>query len=353
MMMHCCCGCEIKTDNFDRASIGTGWDQRSGSWSISSNKLATTDTGALIKCLKPLTSDAGTVRADITFPATGDIARLIAGYTDDDNYIFLEMTALADTSLLCKLGRRVAGVETLSTSKGAYAGGIPGTAAEVILCWTGLSANFDPDADERGISMYAPTTGRYAGLATGSTNSGITFDNFVITKHHNDLAKCFECQNCEEACSDGFPSTIEVTLPTGWSSSAATKRCNTHCTDFSGATYVLDRTADSTGCRYSYSASSFCVLTPGLFTVADLTITASDAILADGDGEFTLHQMTVTVTLTERGSFPVNSSTWVWRTGTMPIRSVCSGADWTATYQSALSGGDFCIAGTGDVGVAL
>lgn len=234
------CGCDTNADTFTRsnsANINTsspyGWTVDNGSFSIASNKLATSSTMAAAKFGAPRPNYDMSIQVDITLPADGDTARVLLNYIDKDNYWAAEFVASASGALpvnRLRILTRVAGVETVITDQLQNWGN---TNTGMTVCFNSVTNRLtvSPPSPSHFATAIMPTpTSLYVGLGTGATlSAGMTFDNFSVTQTS---AGCSPCPTC---CTGTIPNQVRVTLA-GLSSGGAST-CGS-CGSLNG-TYVL------------------------------------------------------------------------------------------------------------------
>lgn len=208
-MANCCpCGdpCGLAADDFDRTTLGDNWDQRSGAWSISGNKLITSDSsGSVIYQAAEAPTASMTVTAVVELNTDGDQVRGIVAWTDDDNYLFGELT------------RNNCGACTGDCSTLALYQVTGGTATEIrapieigVIDWSGtvkFSVCYYADAYPAGdvgvlsataagktVYKYDVTAGgTFGGLGTGTNSGGATFDDFTLSNSNTFNPSCPEC----------------------------------------------------------------------------------------------------------------------------------------------------------------
>ena len=82
-----CCGCVIFTDDFDRAEIGSDWEEKSGTWSIDTDRLKGCGTGTRILWTGPEElTDIFSIQVQVTFSAEGQKARVFFGGDETQAY---------------------------------------------------------------------------------------------------------------------------------------------------------------------------------------------------------------------------------------------------------------------------
>lgn len=361
----CCCECEVFADAFPGSTYGSAWNVRSGTWTVVSGRLRTSSTNAMIICDTAAgTSGVATV-SGAAFPGSGSSYRLIGAYLDDNNYVYLEVElTVFGYAYLYKVE---AGTPTLLDSlinEGAL------DTSTLSLCWTGFSVSAQAGGAVRTLHGTAITTGTKAGVGSGSIASSVSFDDFSVGKHLLQQSNCDECPECNDACADGLPDTIEVTFPGGWSNSASTTgattpglnddlRCDDNCPDLNGATYILSpMTAEpysGTGspmcgysvpyqefgggyypidfnCQYVYEDDEFCDLlitapSPQFFLPAYLTIVA---YFVRTGSTYRLH-LIVHIGEPQTGSAYYS---WRWRSAEISVFDTCAAKEWEMEFVS-------------------
>ena len=187
----CCPGCPTTTDDFNRGdstSVGANYTEQAGDWEISSNKLTTTDTDAILLATTPVHRDQ-VVSVKIEGSA-GDKAGIISSWLDANNYVFTEVTLGATTSTV-KVWRTRSG-STVQVNSDHTTPGIRSTEQGVLqVCYYSPSSWHTwfaaPNQDARSVEAFRlllPPNGEQWGLATGDTNGGsILFDDLTFARH--------------------------------------------------------------------------------------------------------------------------------------------------------------------------
>jgi hypothetical protein len=246
LMLRCmCCGsCKFADDMFGRSdgtdiSTGSscGWTEDLGSWSLASGELTTTSSDAIAKCNAehPLPSSAMSIACLVRGTTSGDKARIIAGYTDANNYICMELTFVTGA---VKIISRSSGSETILAS---------GTTTlsvsinyDVIFCVSESGSSFIAKIGSFFLYASGTSTGTYAALgAKSASGNAVYFDNFTATDTGDD------CPSCVGGCT---PCTPEIRLD-------RTTNTGGCCADLAGSYYVTfinsSRTEfGCTGCEY-------------------------------------------------------------------------------------------------------
>lgn len=236
-----CCGCNYATDNFNRAAVvlGDKWDIRTGSPTIAANRASFPANSRAIHTTPGVLSDPLVVETIVRAPTSGDVARLILGWKDDDNYLFTQLTIGALTSS-ARLWRRVGGVETALAAAFTTPGGI-NTNLRMRNCYRHgmLSAAIGPFLDGTNGGQTAPATalGNRCGLATGAVASSIAFDDFAIGRGKDESRpKCAACNGGCVHCADGGPGLWKTVF-----SGITTNSCSHPSGDLNGTYFVRDQ----------------------------------------------------------------------------------------------------------------
>ena len=208
-MANCCpCGdpCAIAADEFDRTAVGSNWDERSGSWSISSNKLTTASASALIVYQAAEADSASMVVSALVELATdGDQVRGVVAYEDDNNYLFGELTrknctaCSQDCSTLALY--QVSG-GTVTTLEAPVEIGLLDWSQAITfsVCYyadtypAGEVGILSATANGKSVYKYDVTaSGTYGGLGTGTNGGGALFDSFKLENSQRFSPVCGPC----------------------------------------------------------------------------------------------------------------------------------------------------------------
>lgn len=204
----CCVNCVILEDTFDRAdstSLGSDWDERSGDWNITSNTARCSSANSLMvsTVAHPDSSSDMLVKVNVQGTAFNDVARAVVAYTDDNNYLFGQVS-FATTNVKVRLGKVVAGVSSFITSEETVSSGITSgynTTVQLKVCYFGtrLGLNLLVDSILRanhGATVTATGTG--AGIALGAQTGSTKFETFEWERHSDDDRP--NCDFCTEPC---------------------------------------------------------------------------------------------------------------------------------------------------------
>ena len=229
----CCTGCDIASDEFDRASVGAGWTQVSGSWSISSNRLETSDSDALaiFATDHPEGSSSHHISVLGKVSDTGSKIRGIVAYDSADDYIFAELMINSSDCSEIKFFERVGG----STSQVGDTRNVgilaTGTDYRLEVCFQ--DDTYPNDDGELCVKLSLSdgshswtfcessitATGDQVGLGTGTlTSSGsASFESFDWNISKKDQGSCPDCKG--STClllSDGFTRADSTDLGCNW-----------------------------------------------------------------------------------------------------------------------------------------
>lgn len=216
-----CCDlpCEIFDDDFTRANstdLGSNWDEISGGWEISSNKLSCTSVGTLICTVPQTTDDVNSGQyVSTTFNtggfSTGNKIRLLADATDDgSSYYGVEVEVLSNKIRLFKDGSLLVERElpTIGTSE----------AITLELCVrkdhvTGICSR---DGSVIGSIAIAATrmNNRYTGIltavGTATTFSVFTFKRMSRAGTLDDCPECRSSSDCGLCVNDVSPEYVKL-----------------------------------------------------------------------------------------------------------------------------------------------
>lgn len=246
-----CCGCEVFTDDFNRAddtNIGSDWSEESGAWAIASNKLAGSSNG--IAVYNTTISQASyKVESIVRTDTANDTVGVVAYYTDANNYYSAILSIGAGTRTL-KIFETVAGVTTERASVNVTSAAV-NVDHTVSLCVNhdGSSAHLAAMYGSTPLVAWSDATplsgpgkaGVYRKSAAGAT----TWDEFSVSLTNTDDCPGCVCGLCTEGTS---PNSIQVVI------AGATG----YCSDING-TYVLDKVVDcyaATDCEWQLTGLS-------------------------------------------------------------------------------------------------
>jgi hypothetical protein len=248
-----CCGsagCIIFSDNFSSDNLATDWDNRSGSWSVSGGALSSTSSSALIVTVAE--TDGVATGAHLTallyMDTTSDIGLLILGYSDDDNYWFLEVQPGAANGTL-KLFERAGGVDLQLGSTQTITGLIAGQTVTACLSIGGgaivAQTTFGSERDSV-LSFGSPAMANTAaGVGTGSGSSYVEFDDVQFKEHRADNENCGNCQvtTCTALCTS-VPASMTLTFD-GFTDGGDANSCT--CCEAANSAFVIKKTSDCGG----------------------------------------------------------------------------------------------------------
>lgn len=232
-----CCpqDCDILNDPFTVDNLATDWDDRSGTWAVSSGKLTTTDASAAIVTVAEMTAGAtgAYVRASITCATTSDIGRLIIAWVDDSNYWFCEVQpGLVNGTL--KLFERSGGGNTQRGTTKSIAGYNAGETISVCMGIANGKVAVVTTGSFVSFTSSPTTENTAAGCGTGAGSSDVKFDDFVFGLNFVDDPNCYSCaeSGCSTWCTDSSP--VEITLTFAGFTNNVCTNCNSH-----NATFVV------------------------------------------------------------------------------------------------------------------
>lgn len=252
-----CCGCTILDDTFNRADssiLGDDWNEVSGNWEIVSNKLQIASTDAIVinDNICPSQFVERVAYDNVRFGATGDIVRLIIAWTDNNNYVYAQITAGTNAHTIVQ---RSGGIDTtLVTTSPRTINALSNQDMEICVRNGRVSVGAGTNVVMVSIGTSIVAT-EYAGLGTGATlTAALTCDQITMTYIRGaatDIPLCANCVTCDwvtSACSSTVVDEYDITVPTGF-----TAGVDVNCTDanFSG-TFTLYHKPRSYGCRWVY-----------------------------------------------------------------------------------------------------
>lgn len=213
-----CCICSFLNDPFTTNTIAN-YTQVSGSWSISSGRLRTSSSTALIVCNADGPDTAGGVYARI-FGVVGDVHRVVANYVDANNYLWVEIDRVSSSLVTLSLYDRTSGTDTLIDSISRSAGYSGTFETPVRVCWGEgfASVMWSSSANEYARGAYtAKTGGLKSGLGVDTlVGSEMSFDDWQMFVPQNNadgspISTCQECRTCSP-CSDIEPLEIQAVI---------------------------------------------------------------------------------------------------------------------------------------------
>lgn len=196
---NCFCDCHLADDDFNRASLGADWTVQSGSWSIVSDVLRTSSANAVVTYTT--TRSTHVVQVQIRAAAASAKARIIVGWTDANNYAWVEVEWPASGNCgTLRLGEVISGTSSdIATA--------PLKDLE-LNTWYWLSACFGskyPSGNQLSavinhVMLIEDTnaSGSTVGLGTGNSTATTEFDNFALWKHRDDDNP--QCPTCTGGC---------------------------------------------------------------------------------------------------------------------------------------------------------
>ena len=256
----CCCGCTIFSDSFITDNLATNYTTISGTWVVGSGRLSATSTGGLLVVNAESASNHHIHTVTPTLGAVGDVARVVAGYDDSDNYLFVELTRGASTTT-AQFFQRVAGVDTQIGSDRTFSISAPTvtfccgpTKTLIVFSW---ACGFGT-CTCRISSTVALSAGNQVGVGTGGTAVSVSFDNLTLAKHYSDDNTCAECAaNCSTCGDDADYDNArwKITI-TGWAKGTCP---DTSCEDFHNGQWYSDPCSGGPCTEaWRYVPGSFC-----------------------------------------------------------------------------------------------
>jgi hypothetical protein len=192
--------CEDDFDDAASSTLSSNLSEESGDWEYTGDGeiLENGTINAVVICNTP-SQILHEVVAYATFAEgeleAGDKPRVIVGYLNTSNYLFVEAVCAGANSTLA-VWQRVGGTNTKLREIGVgdfYTGEAPTITACVTR--SGLAGYLHPVNQQWVWSCGTIAQGRYSGIGNGAAQD-LEFDLFSVSKHYNADPDCFECQ-CE------------------------------------------------------------------------------------------------------------------------------------------------------------
>lgn len=283
-LTHCCCGCNYFTDAFAVDNLATDYTTVSGAWTVSGGTLNTASSNAILVANTTSTNNYHRITATFGFSPAGDIQRLIGGYADSSNFLYLQLTH-SSTQSEVKLFKRVAGVNTqIGSTKNVTASAEGYT---LTLCC-------DPDgtvgsATANGflgtvkiIAVNEVSAGNQCGFATGAITGTAAFDSLTFQNVYQNNTKCESClEKCNHCIDLIVPGIIVATVNTsGTTNSPCDPEVN--CASIDGSAWSLQRVgsageAGETECPEGTASHGSCFwYTPDFFEVTPTGVPICD-----------------------------------------------------------------------------
>jgi len=206
----CCTGCDIASDEFDRASVGAGWTQVAGTWAISSNRLETSDSDALAIFATDHPEESSSHHISVLGQVSDTESKIrgVVAYDSADDYLSVELMINTSDCSEIKFFERVGG----STSQVGDTRKIgilaTGTDYRLEVCFQ--DDTYPNDGGELCVKLSLSdgshswtfcessitATGDQVGLGTGTlTSSGsASFESFEWNKSKKDQGSCPDCK---------------------------------------------------------------------------------------------------------------------------------------------------------------
>lgn len=187
----CLTSCTIFSDDYATDELSQFYNQRTGTFTVTGGTVTTTSTPGLLRCEALGTFGHGRVSVrGKSSTGGGSTIRVVGSYTDDNNYLFAEITFSGVTGAL-RLWKKVAGADTQlgTTQTFTFA---TNTFYQLRVCWDGTTAV--AVGGDQVISGAYTGTGNQGGLGANPTSGGTaTFDDFEFVVYVDDNADCEEC----------------------------------------------------------------------------------------------------------------------------------------------------------------
>lgn len=199
-----CCDCEVFEDDFDRADtsdLGEAWSEEEGDWSIVTNAVECDAADGVLLHAGVLTEETLDVEVIVNLDTIDDVARLVIGAADADDFYFAQVRVTEDCAFL-RLGQMVAGVITWLSEEAAQVedAGLYGRGEDLRLhvCYANevLKANVMATTEGamlgafQAVEVTLPSSYQI-GLATGTQTGTIRFLSFAASKCGTCTQRCF------------------------------------------------------------------------------------------------------------------------------------------------------------------
>lgn len=335
-----CCGpvvCELFSDDCnvsDTSDVTPKWDELNGDWDYSSNRLrcvASSLTNGV--CIADFISP--TVNQQITCKfrtsATTAWPRVIFGYVDANNYVYLEIRVGGSGSI--RIVNRVGGTETVVHSQVATASMAINTEYTLTACMTD-EGRYNATVNGVSIARFTadPDT-NFIGLGVNGTGT-VEFDDIVISRVSASCEACDDTPSlggCSVCGPDGFKPQQCYATPPSFSDD-----------DYSGCdgiagSYVLDSITGATCiCNWRTEVSLASETVGGCGSGSDWTLAITARMLPRSSSTFSAALAS---------AFPSSGSSEVFLEGLLVVSNgTCSG-QWV--YAKPLG---YDVTGIGPVG---
>lgn len=225
-----CCptGCVIDEDDFDRAdssNLGSDWTEVAGDWEIASNELSISAAANAIATHNtpwPGGDVYFAVWTEVTVATTGDEARVICAYTDQNDYVYAVYSPVDASCGVLELWEVVGTLHT-KLAEAQLDGAVAGVAATLQVCYVSNASVIHAYArlkldNFRYVVVDDEATaqsGLYSGVGTKTCSGTVTFDDFKFYSSDYD-AGCDYCPACTRFV-DEFNRSDSDTLGCDWS----------------------------------------------------------------------------------------------------------------------------------------
>jgi len=240
------CCCKSTSDDFNRSddtNLGTKWNEVSGSWSISSNRLVTTDTSALCIATAAFTATGINARC-LVRGGTNDVVRLVFACADSSNFWYAQLTIGSSKTLL--IVQVTGGTHTTRATNPVTTSA--STDYTIYACVSDIGRVHAEVLNGSGLQLTAcdytntsniPDVGA-VGVGTGATAASVQFDDFYAKKSSPQCDVCVPA--CTECAGDIAPTFWDVELPTNMDGTGPLFNwgCNdASCTNMGGVVFRL------------------------------------------------------------------------------------------------------------------
>lgn len=221
------------------------YTQVSGTWTKPGTIIQTTDANALLvfNTPQPDGEPYGRVSFNLTLPDSGEV-RLILGYQDANNYLFLEVEEIGATFYDVWIGHRTGGADVYLEGAGRFSG--LGSNNRFDLCYNGDRLSAFYQAGSTGLD--APLTGTWGSkFAIQTINiTGTPGFHTAVFYPINGGESGDECTGCSPACQFCDSSARGLLIPLTpvdlqlYLTGVANSGCANCVALFEGATFLLE-----------------------------------------------------------------------------------------------------------------
>lgn len=207
-------GCTLATDVFNEASetdLGSAWDERSGSWTMTGSKLSAAATSLAVCSVSKALPQVVSVVLSLDNNEKGGI---VVAYDDDDNYFYCEVNKHSLSEFVVRIFERVSGSDTeVAISVSPVVGTLVTTCTLTVCVGTDFIAAKVAAGTKTMVASYLDGTHTDTVVGLKVSSGTVEFENFSVEKHNNEDALCAQCGYCV-LCDDPdlAPDTVEVTI---------------------------------------------------------------------------------------------------------------------------------------------